>query len=121
MDMFYAAVAILDNPSLKDKSIAVGDKNMCATANYHARKFGVRSAMPGFIAKKLCPELIFIKNNPVRNEEISKVFRNILSEYDPDQESLGLDESNLDVTDYLISHNMNNAEGRQKLVSEIRK
>ena len=51
MDMFYAAVAMLDNPELKNKPMAVGDKNMCATANYVARRYGVRSAMPGFIAK----------------------------------------------------------------------
>jgi DNA polymerase kappa len=57
--MFYAAVAILDNPELKEKPIAIGGMQMCSTANYVARKFGVRSAMPGFIAKQLCPELIF--------------------------------------------------------------
>jgi DNA polymerase kappa len=60
MDMFYAAVAIRDNPSLKGKPVAVGGMSMISTANYEARAFGVRSAMPGFIAKKLCPELIFV-------------------------------------------------------------
>jgi len=51
MDMFYAAVAMLDDPSLWDKPIAVGGMSMISTANYQARKFGIRSAMPGFIAK----------------------------------------------------------------------
>ena len=63
MDAFYAACEIRDDPSLKDKPIAVGDKNMIMTTNYEARKFGVRSGMPGFIGKKLCPELDFIKPN----------------------------------------------------------
>ena len=63
MDMYYAAVEIRDNPSLADKPIAIGSEQMISTANYIARKFGVRSAMPGFIGKKLCPELIFIPCN----------------------------------------------------------
>jgi DNA polymerase kappa len=61
MDMFYAAVEIRDNPSLADKPVAVGDKSMVSTSNYVARKYGVRSAMPGFIAIKLCSNLIFVK------------------------------------------------------------
>lgn len=55
MDMFYAAVEIRDDPSLATKPVAIGDNSMISTANYVARKFGVRSAMPGFIGKKLCP------------------------------------------------------------------
>ena len=55
MDMFYAAVEIKDRPELADKPVAVGSTSMISTANYVARKFGVRSAMPGFIALKLCP------------------------------------------------------------------
>ena len=63
MDMFYAAVEIRDNPTLADKPVAVGDKSMVATSNYVARKYGVRSAMPGFLAQKLCSNLIFVKPN----------------------------------------------------------
>jgi DNA polymerase kappa len=50
MDMFYAAVEIRDRPDLADKPVAIGSLQMVSTANYVARKFGVRSAMPGFIA-----------------------------------------------------------------------
>ena len=63
MDMFYVAVELLEKPELKDKPCCVGGMSMISTANYVARKFGVRSAMPGFVAKKLCPELIFIDHN----------------------------------------------------------
>jgi len=51
MDMFYAACEIRDRPDLKDKPVAIGDYSMIQTTNYVARKFGVRSAMPGFLGK----------------------------------------------------------------------
>jgi DNA polymerase kappa len=60
MDAFYAAVETLSDPSIKGKPMAVGGLSMISTANYEARKFGVRAAMPGFIARKLCPDLIFV-------------------------------------------------------------
>ena len=63
MDMFYAACEIRDRPDLKDKPVAVGDFSMIQTTNYVARKFGVRSAMPGFLGKKMCPQLVFIRSN----------------------------------------------------------
>ena len=62
---------------------------MIATANYVARKYGVRSAMPGFIAKKLCPDLIFIPCNFQKYKESSDIFQNIMAKYDPDFESMG--------------------------------
>lgn len=55
-DMFYVACEMLDKPQLKDKPTAVGgESSVVCTANYIARKYGVRSAIPTFIAKKLCP------------------------------------------------------------------
>lgn len=78
MDMFYAAVEIRDNPDLEDKPVAIGSYSMISTANYVARKYGVRSAMPGFIAKKLCPDLIFIPNNMKKYSKVSKIFKSIL-------------------------------------------
>ena len=57
--------------------------------------------MPGFIALKLCPDLILLPHNGHKYQEAAKKFRNILKEYDPDFESMGLDEANLDLTDYL--------------------
>ena len=49
MDMYYAAVEIRDNPALAELPVAIGSMQMISTANYVARKYGVRSAMPGFI------------------------------------------------------------------------
>jgi len=82
MDMFYAAVAMHDNPSLVGKPIAVGGMSMISTANYEAWKFGVWSAMPGFIGKHLCPDLIFVDHQSERYWEISIIFKGILREYD---------------------------------------
>ena len=58
-DMFYAAVEMRENPKLRGKPVAVGGIGMISTANYEARLYGVRAAMPGFIALKLCPHLVF--------------------------------------------------------------
>ena len=71
MDMFFAAVEIKDNPSLKDKPIAVGDQQMIQTTNYVARNYGVKSGMPGFIGKKICPDLVFIRPNYAKYRRIS--------------------------------------------------
>ncbi len=59
--MFFAAVEIIENPKLKGKPLIVGNMSMVSAANYEARKFGIRSGMPGFVAKKLCKELIMIE------------------------------------------------------------
>lgn len=120
MDMFYAAVEIRDDPSLADKPLAVGNDSMISTANYIARKFGVRSAMPGFIARKLCPDLVFRDCNFKKYKEVSYIFREILEEYDPHFESMGLDEANLDLTNYLLTHNLNDEDNKQKVALEIR-
>jgi DNA polymerase kappa len=78
MDMFYAAIEIRDCPDLKDKPVAVGNERMISTSNYVARKFGVRSAMPGFLGKKLCKDLIFVNPNFYKYETESKKIMKIL-------------------------------------------
>lgn len=113
MDMFYAACEIRDRPEIKDMPVAVGDYSMIQTTNYVARKYGVRSAMPGFLGKKMCPKLIFIRSNKAKYAQISeKEFMTLLRQYDPYLESCGLDEANLDITDYLVKNGLNSPEGR---------
>jgi DNA polymerase kappa len=118
MDMFYAAVEIRDSTQLADFPVAIGDMMMIATSNYVARKFGVRSAMPGYIGVQLCPELLLIPPNYHKYQAVSKVFRDIVAEYDPEFVSLGLDEVNMDVTDYLVKNDINNEEGKKSLPRE---
>ena len=111
-DMFYAAVEIRDRPELKELPVAVGGLNMITTSNYVARKYGVRSAMPGFVAMKLCPHLVLIPCNFDKYIAVSKIFIDILKEVDPGYESMGLDEANLDATNYLVEHELDHPEGR---------
>ncbi|XP_066458977.1 DNA polymerase kappa [Eleutherodactylus coqui] len=101
MDAFYAAVEMRDNPELKDKPMAVGSMSMLSTSNYLARRFGVRAAMPGFIAKKLCPNLHIVPTNFDKYRAVSKEVREILCEYDPNFLPMSLDEAYLDITDHL--------------------
>ncbi|XP_069736136.1 DNA polymerase kappa [Phaenicophaeus curvirostris] len=101
MDAFYAAVEMRDNPELKEKPIAVGSMSMLSTSNYHARRFGVRAAMPGFIAKKLCPHLTIVPLNFEKYGRVSKEVREILTEYDPSFMPMGLDEAYLNITEHL--------------------
>ncbi|XP_057286934.1 DNA polymerase kappa isoform X2 [Pezoporus wallicus] len=101
MDAFYAAVEMRDKPDLKEKPIAVGSMSMLSTSNYHARRFGVRAAMPGFIAKKLCPHLTIVPLNFGKYSKVSKEVREILAEYDPNFMPVGLDEAYLNITEHL--------------------
>ena len=102
MDAFYASVEQLDNPDLKGKPVAVGGneiRGVVSAASYEARKYGVRSAMSGAQAARLCTDLIFVKPNFERYTEVSKQIRKIFYEYTDLVEPLSLDEAYLDVTE----------------------
>ncbi|KND00532.1 uncharacterized protein SPPG_04842 [Spizellomyces punctatus DAOM BR117] len=117
MDAFFASVEELDRPELKNKPMAVGGMSMLSTANYEARKYGVRSAMPGYIAKKLCPNLILVRSNFDKYTAVSKKIREVFAMYDPQFSPMSLDEAYLDITDYLSAHPEHTPES---VVSELR-
>ena len=101
MDAFYASVEQMDNPALRGKAIAVGgseNRGVVAAASYEARKFGVRSAISGVLAKKYCPEIIFVRPRFDRYKEISGKIHAIFHDYTDLVEPLSLDEAYLDVT-----------------------
>jgi len=101
MDAFYASVEQMDNPALRGKPIAVGgseNRGVVSAASYEARKFGVRSAISGVLAKKYCPEIIFVRPRFDRYKEISTKIHKIFHEYTDMVEPLSLDEAYLDVT-----------------------
>src|SRR5262249_27316894 len=101
MDAFYASVEQRDNPELRGKPIAVGGsaaRGVVAAASYEARQFGVRSAMPSLIAKRKCPELIFIAPRFDVYRAVSLQIRAIFADYTALIEPLSLDEAYLDIT-----------------------
>lgn len=118
MDAFYASVEQMDNPELIGKPLAVGGggvRGVVSAASYEARKFGVRSAISGTQARKLCPDLIFVRPRFDRYTEISKKIRKIFYEYTDLVEPLSLDEAYLDVT-----HNKKGNPSATLIAQEIR-
>lgn len=102
MDAFYASVEQLDFPELRGKALAVGGnevRGVVSAASYQARAFGVHSAMSGALAKRLCPQLIFVPPRFDRYREVSLKIREIFYDYTDLVEPLSLDEAYLDVTE----------------------
>ncbi|MBS5949047.1 MAG: DNA polymerase IV [Clostridium sp.] len=101
MDAFFASVEQLDNKSLRGKPVIVGgvsERGVVSTCSYEARKYGVHSAMPIFIARKLCPHGIFVRTRFYRYKEISNKVFNILRDVTSIIEPLSIDEAYLDIT-----------------------
>ncbi|KAG6421919.1 hypothetical protein SASPL_118479 [Salvia splendens] len=119
MDAFYAAVETLSNPSLEGKPMAVGSMSMLSTANYEARKFGVRAAMPGFIARKLCPELIFVPTDFKKYNHFSGLTRKVFERYDPNFLAASLDEAYLDITNFCNEKGMTGGQVAEELRESV--
>jgi DNA polymerase IV len=100
LDAFYASVEQLDNPALRGLPVIVGGRSargVVTSASYEARKFGVRSAMPGFEARRLCPHGIFVPGRMDRYVELSRAVRKVFDSFSPAVEPLSLDEAFLDL------------------------
>jgi DNA polymerase-4 len=107
MDAFFASVEQVLDPSLKGKAVIVGGRSgrgVVTSASYEARKFGVHSAMPGFQARRLCPQGIFLPNRRRAYVEFSHRVFAILKQYSPEVHALSIDEGivNLSGTDRLF-------------------
>ena len=101
MDAFYASIEQRDHPELRGRPVIVGGssaRGVVSAASYEARKFGVRSAMPGFEAKRLCPDGVFLPPDMERYAAVSADVHRVFEQFTPEIEPLALDEAFLDVT-----------------------
>ena len=101
MDAFYAAIEQRDRPELRGKPVIIGGENprqVVATASYEARKYGVRSAMPGVRARQLCPQGIFVAPRMAVYVAVGQQVREVFHRFTDLVEPLSLDEAFLDVT-----------------------
>jgi len=119
MDAFFAAVEIRDNPEYKGKPVIVGGKpnsrGVVSTCSYEARKYGIHSAMPSFIAYKLCPQAIFVRGRFDAYREASEQVKKIFYEYSDLVEPVSIDEAYIDVTE-----NKKNITSATQIAIEIR-
>ena len=117
-DAFFAAVEELDQPELRDVPMAVGG-GVLTTCNYHARKFGCRSGMASFVAKKLCPDLVLLRQNYEKYNAKAKEIRAVIETYDPCFESASIDEAYLNITQYCAENQIDPEAAVQKLREEV--
>jgi DNA polymerase-4 len=120
-DAFYAAIEKRDDPSLKDKPLIVGGetRGVVSTACYIARTFGVRSAMPMFQAKKLCPQAVILKPRHSYYSQVARQIRGMMEELTPLVEPLSLDEAYLDLSGTARIHHQSPARTMARLQARV--
>lgn len=109
MDAFFASVEQRDNPNFKGKPVIVGgvsERGVVSTCSYEARKFGVHSAMPMFIAREKCPNGIFVGGKYGKYASVSKEIFKIFYEVTPLVEQLSIDEAFLDLSESKFANGM---------------
>jgi DNA polymerase-4 len=105
MDCFYAAVHVRDQPELRGRPVVVGGdpngRGVVAAASYEARRFGIHSALPAARARRLCPDVVFLRPDFRRYRSEAEAIFAIYREFTPAVEPMSLDEAYLDVSDHL--------------------
>jgi DNA polymerase-4 len=120
-DAFYASVEKRDDPSLRDKPLIIGGgvRGVVSTCCYIARQYGVRSAMPMFTAKKLCPDAVIIPPDMQKYVGVSREVRALMDRLTPLVEPLSIDEAFLDLTGTRALHKGSPAEVLSRFVRDV--
>lgn len=111
-DAFYASIEKRDRPELMDQPVIIGGghRGVVATCCYIARKYGVRSAMPAFKARELCPDAVFLKSDMKKYQREGYRIRDMMRALTPDIEPLSIDEAFLDLSNAFETHGKSAAE-----------
>ena len=122
-DAFYATVEKRDDPSLNDKPLIVGGgkRGVVTTACYIARTFGVRSAMPMFEARRLCPHATIVRPNMDKYAGVSREVRALMLELTPQVEPISIDEAFMDLTGTQRLHGMSAAKALSRFAAKVEK
>jgi DNA polymerase-4 len=120
-DAFYATVEKRDDPSLNDKPLIVGggQRGVVTTACYIARTFGVRSAMPMFEARRLCPHATIVRPNMEKYAGVSRQVRALMLELTPQVEPISIDEAFMDLTGTERLHGMSAAKSLARFAAKV--
>ena len=120
-DAFYAAVEKRDDPTIRDKPVIIGGRTrgVVMTACYIARIYGVRSAMPMFQARRLCPQAVIVKPRMSYYAEVARQIRAMMRDLTPLVEPLSLDEAYLDLSGTARLHGLSPAKTLAKLARQI--
>ncbi len=120
-DAFYATIEKRDDPSLADKPLIVGggQRGVVATACYIARTYGVRSAMPMFEARRLCPHAAVVRPDMAKYARVGREVRTLMGELTPLVEPLSIDEAFLDLTGTERLHGMTPAKSLARFAGRV--
>ena len=120
-DAFYATIEKRDNPALRDRAVIVGGgkRGVVATACYVARTFGVKSAMPMFQARRLCPDAEVVPPNMAKYAAVGREVRALMFKLSPLVEPLSIDEAFLDLSGTERLHGMIPAQSLARFASEV--
>lgn len=104
IDCYYAQVEEIRNPELRNKPVGIQQKNIVVTCNYVAREYGIKKLMLLSDAMRLCPDMVLVNGEDLTNYRLmsNRIF-NVLLNFTPTVEKLGMDENFMDVTDVVES------------------